>query len=272
MIDFHGLDISSAQAFTELFARVQKLVLPDREAAAAEESERNNEILEKNENAKVNKHHANFLKKWWVLSYPREKMIKEIGTLRRYIACGQVTKRPIFEFISSKIRPNAACMVFSHDDDYSFGILQSSVHWLWFVERCSTLKSDFRYTSNSVFDTFPWPQQPAGKSIEEIAEASRGLRKCRHDIRAKRKQSLREMYRTLELPGVNPLKDAHAVLDQAVRNAYGMSKSADPLAFLLALNQQLVEAERKGAVIQGPGLPASVKDRASFISNDCVMP
>lgn len=39
-----------------------------------------------------------------------------------------------------------------------FGILQSGLHWLWFTTKCSELKSDFRYTPESVFDTFPWPQ------------------------------------------------------------------------------------------------------------------
>jgi hypothetical protein len=162
--------------------------------------------------------------------------------------------------------------VFAFEDDYSFGILQSHLHWLWFKERCSTMKADPRYTSNSVFDTFPWPQKPTLKAIEEIAKASRKVRKCRDDIRTSSGQSLREMYRTLELPGANPLKDAHATLDQAVRNAYGVAKTADPLTFLLTLNSQLVEAERKGESVQGPGLPRTVKSRTPFISTDCVVP
>jgi len=35
------------------------------------------------------------------------------------------------------------------------------------------------------------------------------------------KGGLRALYRTLELPGQNPLKDAHAALDAAVLDAYG---------------------------------------------------
>lgn len=272
VIDFHGLDIADAQSFKEPFARVQKLVLPDRQSAAAEEEERNRKILAANPAAKVNRHHANFLKKWWIMSYPREDMIKDIGSLTRYIACGQVTKRPIFDFVSSDIRPNAACMVFAYDDDYSFGVLQSSIHWAWFIERCSTLKSDFRYTSNSVFDTFPWPQKPSKKAVEDVAAAARELRKCREAIRSKHNQSFRDMYRTMELPGTNALKDAHAALDQAVRKAYGMARTADPLAYLLALNATLFDAEAKGVSIQGPGLPAGTKRGPALISADCVAP
>jgi hypothetical protein len=39
--------------------------------------------------------------------------------------------------------------------------------------------------------------------------------------------------RTLETPGANRLRDAHAALDAAVRAAYGMKETEDPLAFLI---------------------------------------
>lgn len=82
-------------------------------------------------------------------------MIEKIESLPRYIVCSRVTKRSIFEFVSFDIRPNDALQVFSLADDYSFGILQSGIHWLWFTEKCSSLKGDSRYTSESVFNTFP---------------------------------------------------------------------------------------------------------------------
>ena len=272
VIDFQERSLSESQYFKELLARVQKLVLPDRQEAANEEADRNKSILAAAPGSKINKHHANFLKYWWLLSYGRSDMMEVLSAMPRYIACVRVTKRPIFEFVSSKINPNDSLQVFAYADDYSFGILQSGIHWAWFTERCSTMKADPRYTSNTVFDTFAWPQKPSKKSIDDVVEASRELRKTRDHIRKMRSQSLREMYRTLELPGDNPLKDAHAALDAAVRTAYGMSKTADPLAFLLALNLTLVEAEQKGEEVQGPGLPVSLKGRTPFISTDCVKP
>lgn len=66
----------------------------------------------------------------------------------------------IFAFVGSAVRPGDALQVFAFADDYSFGILQSSAHWQWFVAKCSKMKSDFRYTPESVFDTFPWPPAP----------------------------------------------------------------------------------------------------------------
>ena len=44
--------------------------------------------------------------------------------------------------------------------------MPSYSHWLWFVTNCSKLKSDFRYSAESVFDTFPWPQTATVKQID----------------------------------------------------------------------------------------------------------
>jgi len=82
--------------------------------------------------------------------------------------------------------------------------------------------------------------------------------------------SLRELYRTLELPGENRLRDAQAVLDSAVRRAYGMDDAEDVLAFLLKLNLALAAKESKKQTITPPGLPSCVKSPAEFITDDCV--
>ena len=104
-------------------------------------------------------------------------------------------------------------------DDYSLGILQSEIHWTWFTSRCSTLKADFRYTSDTVFDSFPWPQVPTKQQVSDVAEKAVALRTLRAALCEKHELSLRELYRALEAPGDHALKKAHAALDQAVRAA-----------------------------------------------------
>jgi len=128
-------------------------------------------------------------------------MVNRIAPLSRYIVCGQVTLRPVFEFVSTSIRPNAALIVFPFNDNYTFGILQSSLHWLWFTNRCSTLTGRFRYTSNTVFDSFPWSQAPSLNAVRKVAAAAVALRKLRRKLKEEHNMSLRELYRTLELPG-----------------------------------------------------------------------
>ncbi|MBB5400288.1 DNA methyltransferase [Paraburkholderia youngii] len=272
VIDFSGMELLEAEKYTDLFDTVKTVVLPQRKKAAKEEEARNAEILAENPGASVNRHHANFLRKWWQMSYPRGDLMASLKPLKRYIVCGQVTKRPIFDFVSTKINPNAALTVFPFDDDYTFGILQSSIHWTWFVARCSTLKSDPRYTSNTVFDSFPWPQHPTLAAAKKVARAAVALREERALLREKHQLPFRDLYRKLEGPGDNSLKKKQAALDLAVRDAYGMSGRDDALKFLLALNNRLAGDEAAKKAIQGPGLPPSVIDRREFVTDDCIRP
>lgn len=173
---------------------------------------------------------------------------------------------------SPGIHPNDALQVFAFADDYSFGILQSDFHWTWFTGRCSTLKSDFRYTSNTVYDSFPWPQKPTINHVKKVAAAAKQLRALRAELRAKHRMSLRELYRSLELPGSSPLKDAHETLDKAVAAAYDVGANVDKSTFLLELNASVLGLQNAGETITAPGLPPIVKDASEFISADCLLP
>ena len=144
IIDLHPRDLFSANKYSKLLQRIRDLVLSKRENAANQEEKQNKDVLNENPGARVNWHHKNFLAKWWLLSYPRPKLIQKISLLSRYIVCSRTTRRGIFEFVDPSIRPGDALQIFLFVDDYSFGILQSSFHWDWFNERCSTLKRDFR--------------------------------------------------------------------------------------------------------------------------------
>jgi hypothetical protein len=272
VIDFSGHDLVSASAYEPAFDRIRKNVLPDRQLAAAEEAAENNKLLAENPNAKTNRHHEQFLKRWWQLSWARAEMVAAIKMIPRYIVCGSITKRPIFEFVSPEIHPNAALTVFPLSDDYSFGILQSVFHWLWFKNRCSTMKGDPRYTSNTVFDSYPWPQSPSAKQIKEVAQAAEEFRTKRRATVKKHGQPLRELYRTLELPGNHLLKDLQSALDEAVRNAYGMSSRSNALSMLMELNGTLATSELKKLQIVGPGLPKIDGLRTDLVSSDCLRP
>ena len=59
-----------------------------------------------------------------------------------------------------------------------------------------------------------------------MAEAGRKIRALRHVLVAEHKISLRNLYRSLELPGAHPLKDAQEELESAVCAAYGMKVKA----------------------------------------------
>jgi hypothetical protein len=83
---------------------------------------------------------------------------------------------------------------------------------------------------------------------------------------------LRALYRTLELPGANPLKDAHAALDAAVLATYAFSAKQDLLAQLLALDLEVAQRIEKGARVTPPGIPANFPNPETLISGDCIRP
>lgn len=263
LIDFGNRDLLQASQYAGVLEVIRDRVLPKWEANAAEEK--------RNTGGKTGEHQRR-LETWWQLKRRRAELIRMIEGLGRFIVCSRHTKRPAFVFLSSSVRPDSSLTAFAFEDDYSFGILQSDSHWQWFVAKCSKLKSDFRYTPESVFDTFPWPQSPSVSQIEAVAEAGREVRRVRDGALKKIAGGLRAVYRTLELPGKNPLKDAHAELDAAVLDAYGFSASDDLLAQLLALNLTVAARIEAGEEVTSPGVPAVYPDIASLITDDCIRP
>jgi hypothetical protein len=263
VIDFQSMNILRARAYALPFKHLEKTVLPHVEEKARAERKRTGRSTGQDQG---------WLKKWWQHFRSRPELIGKIVDLPRFIVCSRVTKRPVFVFLSSKIRPGDALSCFVLPDNYSFGVLQSYTHWLWFVTKCSKLKSDFRYTPESVFDTFPWPQKPSAKQIEAVAAAGCEIRRIRAEALPNIEGGLRALYRTLELPGANPLKDAHAALDAAVLHAYGFDANRDLLAQLLELNQTVAGRIKAGKPVTPPGIPAHYPDPARLVTPDCIQP
>ena len=261
MIDFGQMSILSAKKYKEPFQHIKKTVLPEVERKARNE-------IEKHGNAKDWNSH---LKYWWRHWRSRPDLLRATSKIKKYIIVSRTVKKPaIFEFISSNIRIADAVVAFDFEDNYSFGILQSSIHMEWFESCGGTLKGDFRYTGDTIFSTFPWPQNPTKTQIKKISSAVQNLMQLRKDTMKKNNWGLRELYNTLEDTGQNPLKTAHKELDLAVQSAYGMKNNENILEFLLNLNQELYNREQKAQKVTAPGLPPSVKNPKEFISKNCI--
>jgi len=271
VIDFTRMDILSAARYKKLYQQVKEFVLPDREKKSLKQKKENDVAIKNNPKAKVNKHHINFFNNWWKLSYSRKDMLSSLDKMKRYIVVPEYSLRGIFDFVSTSIRPNAKLIVFAFEDDFSFGILQSKPHWEWAKHKGATLGANtISYTTNTVWDTFPFPQMPTLNNVKKVAKAARELREQRNEIMSKHNYTLRDIYRIMEEPGANPLKDLHQKLDDAVMSAYGFSKRKDLLTQLLELNLEVASKIEKGEEVQSPGLPKCVVNKEDFISEDCV--
>ena len=260
IIDFGNRNMVDASAFKSAFTHCKQHVLPAVEKTLREAENSDSDM------ASARREH---LDRWWQLWNRRDELSAALKKIPRYIGCSRVTRRPVMVFLSAKICPSDLVQVFALPDDYSFGILQSSLHFEWF-RKSSRMKveSDTRYSVRDVFETFPWPQAPTLTQVRTVAKAAVKLRTLRAEAIEKTGGGLRDLYRTLELPGKHPLRDAHDELDAAVRDAYGMGRRAEELTFILALNQEVSQLIAEGKQVQGPGVPSSISDSKPFISAD----
>lgn len=76
--------------------------------------------------------------------------------------------------------------------------------------------------------------------------------------------------RTLELPGANPLKDAHAALDAALLAACGRFAKKDLMAQFFELSLSVAQRLEQAEPVTPPGNPASFPNPETLISDDCI--
>jgi len=179
-------------------------------------------------------------------------MLRVFKSMDRYIALTIVAaeeRKSVYQFVDTSIRPDASVQVFTFDDDYSFGVLSSSIHRNWFDERCSKLEQRPRYTPTTVWDTFPWPSNPSRSHVARIAHLSAQIIELRGTY-VQKGVTLGDQYDTLRTPGQAALRDLHDSLDAAVVDAFGFDTDEDLLAQLLALN---LAAAQDPSVARRPG-------------------
>ncbi len=224
------------------------------------------------ESGKETNDYATWLRKWWKPQKGREDFMATISGKSRVLVFPKVVARPVFAFLSTVFVPNPTLLVFAFDDDYSFGVLQSTLHWEWTKAQGGRVRADIQYNT-TVWRTFPWPQEVGEATVVRVAAAARELRATRDGLMDANGWSLRDLHRAAEVAGPHPLKDAQRVLDDAVAEAYGMPSDQEATEFLLDLNRCLVEDEAQGKTVTGPGLPPGFDPKdPRWLSDDCIEP
>ncbi|MDV6295228.1 DNA methyltransferase [Rhodococcus aetherivorans] len=253
VIDLPDGDLADAKFNGSVaFDHLEKHVLPERTAKVAKEKRKNEEELAKNPRFKPVTQHQNFMSRWWQLWRRRSELMEAIAKRDRYIATSRVAtfnRATVFELVDSSVHPGDSMTVIALDDDYSFGIVSSKVHREWIEARCSTFKGDPRYTSTTVWESFPWPQTPTQAQVLRIVDVVELLIEHRVSF-LERGVSLADQYDVLRKPGKSKLRDLHSELDEAVMEAYGFSATDDLRAQILAMNLDLAADQE---IVRGPG-------------------
>lgn len=130
---------------------------------------------------------------------------------------------------------------------YEFSILTSEMHNDWMRVVAGRLKSDYRYSSTLVYNTFPWPDisDLQRRSIEALAEEILLIREDYPD------KTLADLYDPDKMPA--PLLSAHKALDYAVEQLYRKTPFRDAserLEHLFALYEKLIAEEESQAAVK----------------------
>jgi hypothetical protein len=126
------------------------------------------------------------------------------------------TRRYIpLSYFSPNLIPSDSCLFIEHATLYHFGVLSSAMHMAWVRVVCGRIKSDLRYSTNLVYNNYPWPESPSVKqraTVQAAAQAVLDARKGFPDA------TLDDLYDPLAMRPA--LAKAHAHLDRAVDLCY----------------------------------------------------
>ena len=107
-----------------------------------------------------------------------------------------------------------SCMVIGTRDISLFGLIMSRIHMVWVKTVGGRLKTDYRYSAQLCYNTFPFPKISSDKK-SEIEEAAEEILVTREFYPEK---TLADLYDPDKMP--QDLREAHARLDDIVESCY----------------------------------------------------
>lgn len=122
-------------------------------------------------------------------------------------------------FLDDSVIPGNALHIIPCATLYDFGVLTSRVHMAWVRRVCGRLKSDYRYSSDMVYNTFSWPN-PTESQRKKIESAAQEILDARSLYPS---ASFAGLYDDSLMPV--ELRRAHERNDRAVCRAYGWDEN-----------------------------------------------
>jgi len=155
-------------------------------------------------------------------------------------------------FLRPAVIANGSSLIIPNAGFYEFGALSSVMHMAWMRYTGGRMKSDYQYSSEIVYNNFPWPNV-TDKQRQRVAEKAMAVLAARRThLPPRGTATLADLYDPLAMPP--GLSKAHAELDRAVEQCYrtGPFRSdRERVEFLFSLYEKLT----------APVLPATPKPR-----------
>ena len=142
---------------------------------------------------------------------------------------------------------DAASVIFN-SEPWSFSILNSKFHMEWVKAVGGRLKSDYRYSSQLCYNTFPFPPI-SNQRKEELTQCTFRILEEREKHPEK---TLAQLYDPDKMP--EGLKEAHRLNDEAVERCYRstpFTSDEERLEYLFKLYEKMIQEEKeKGTLFE----------------------
>lgn len=222
IIDFNDMSFEDANNYKLPFTHIKTVVKPERDS-------------NRRDVTRIN---------WWKHGEKRPLMREKLAPLSCYFIVPSHSKWFIFLPAKPEWLPNNSITVIASDDFYVLGMLTSKVHRIWVKAQGSTLKGDTRYTHNTCFETFPFPQNKTSPLVAKIRAAMQELHQYRTEQMEEKQWGITTLYnKFFKEETATQLHKLHAKLDKLVMQLYGFSDNDELLEKLLHLNQAVAQEE-----------------------------
>ncbi|MBE9169202.1 class I SAM-dependent DNA methyltransferase [Pleurocapsales cyanobacterium LEGE 06147] len=233
IIDFVNMSLENASDYKLPFDHIKTYVKPERDKNRSDRRRLN----------------------WWNFGVNALKMREAIAPLSYYFTVPRVSKWAIFISAPLDWLPGDKSVVVASEDYYILGILTSKIHRIWMEAQKSTLEDRTAYTSTTCFETFPFPQKPSQKIVQQIRTKAIELHEYRSQQMDKKQWGITQLYNVYFHEPASKLYQLHQQLDKLVMQAYDFKEQDDILAKLLEVNLELAEKEKRGEKVIGAESP-----------------
>jgi hypothetical protein len=162
-------------------------------------------------------------RRWWQFARPTRKLYAAINGKHQVLVRCQTSRTQVGAFVANGMVYGHKLVVFIGQTFGFYGLLDSSIHYWWVLQRGSSLRTDPVYTPSDCFETFPFPESLAG--IESIGER---YHSHRQSIMQARNEGLTKTYNRFHDPSdtsvdILELRRLQLEMDNAVAEAYEWS-------------------------------------------------
>ncbi len=157
--------------------------------------------------------------KWWLHARNRPNLYQTIRENHQVLVTAQVSKTVAFSFVKTKQVYDSKLIVFSFEDYFHFGILQSNLHYNWAWKYCTTMKNDLSYTPEKIFETFPFPQNLINEQKMQLETIGRTYHEERKQLMVNIQLGLTKTYNLFHCEAIS----LHSS-DEIDKHVYGLKK------------------------------------------------